>query len=177
MTVVSHCSARSTASSARSVAAVLASQGMSFMYSVTPATEEELAEGSGPYEAHTYGRLEWAASQWDQVPSIDVVKISSAEALQKVMDARTEPVEFYSMYLVMHLSGEGSEDTSTTPLVWEVLVNAAELDDEGNVQETPGECYTVDAVTGALSEKMISKDVEEEEDEGPQKAPRSTETA
>ena len=124
------------------------SQSMSFMYNVAPNAE------TGEYSASTYGRLEWNDKSWEEIPSPDAIAVSSTDALSAVEAACREsnPMKSYSANLVTFLSGDGSTDASVSPLKWEVVVNA---DEE---EELTGECYTVDAVTGELSQKVVSTD-------------------
>lgn len=126
------------------------SQSMSFMYNVAPDAE------TGEYSASTYGRLEWNDRSWEEIPSPDAIAVGSTDALSAVEAAckDSDPMRSYSANLVTFLSGDGSADASVSPLKWEVIVNA---DEE---EELTGECYTVDAVTGELSQKVVSADTD-----------------
>lgn len=120
------------------------SKAMAFMYTVSPNEE------TGEYGAATYGRLEWTDRSWDSIPSVDSIAISSTDALTAVEEAcrEADPMRTYSANLVTFLSGDGTSDASTNPMKWEVIVNA------NAEEELSGECYTVDAATGELSQKI-----------------------
>ncbi len=148
------------------------SQENSFMYTVE--------DGDEGYQASTYGRLEWPANSWESVPDPSEVIVGAQEALEKVREihASEGPIENYQINLVLFLSGDGTVDASTNPMHWEVIVNAAddaaaETTDEAagedaadtTATETPsGTCYTVDAITGDVAQKVVADDNAEDED-------------
>ncbi len=130
------------------------SKSMSFMYSVTPDAE------SGEYSASTYGRLEWAEKSWESIPEPDSVTVSSSDALRAVAEAcADDPMRSYSANLVMFLSGDGSADTSTSPMKWEVIVNPSD-------EELSGTCFTVDAATGEIAQKVVADDADNSDEGG-----------